>query len=326
MDTEEKLLVPEMGRFCLFPIRRPDLYAFYEASLRSFWTADELDLSREQADFKKLSADEQHFIKMVLGFFASSDGIIQENLAANFLAEVQYSEARLFYSYQIFNEAEHSRTYSLLIDTVISDQPEKDRLFNAITQVPTVAQKAKWALQWLSPSRASFAERLVAFACVELVQFASSFASIFWLKQKHPGLMQGLCTSNEFIARDETQHGLFACHLYRHHVQNKLQLSRIFQIVAGCVEVERRFVRESLPVALLGLNATLMEQYVEYAADGLLQNLGLTEKLYGVAKCPLPFMEQLGVVGKTNFFEKRVSEYARAPAPSTEEWGLDQDF
>lgn len=271
-----------------------------------FWTAEEIDLAHDLKDWATLNDQEKHFIKMVLAFFAASDGIVLENLAQQFTTEVQIPEARCFYGFQMMMENIHSETYSLLIDTYISDPKEKDYLFRAIETVPSVMQKAQWALQWINNQR-SFAERIVAFACVEGIFFSGSFCAIYWLKKR--GLMPGLTFSNELISRDEGMHTDFACLLYK-HLNNKIPNETILEIVTNAVEIEMKFVTDSLPVELIGMNSGLMAQYIKFVADRLLFQLGVP-KYYGVSN-PFEWMEMISLQGKTNFFEKRVGEYQKA--------------
>jgi len=305
--VEEPLLKENKNRFVLFPIVHNDIWAFYKKSEASFWTAEEIDLDADIVDWnEKLNDDERHFVKHVLAFFAASDGIVNENLAENFVAEVQYTEAKFFYGFQIMMENIHSETYSLLIDTYIKDNKEKDQLFNAIETLDCVKKKAHWALNWIE--NASFAERLIAFAAVEGIFFSGSFCSIFWLKKR--GLMPGLSFSNELISRDEGMHCDFACLLYNDHIQNKLPKERVRKIIVDAVDIEKEFVTDALPVKLIGMNADLMTQYIEFVADRLLMELGC-EKEYNSTN-PFDFMEMISLQGKTNFFEKRVAEYQKA--------------
>ena len=294
----------------------------YKRSEQSFWTAEEIDLSADQKDWDRLSNDERHFVKHVLAFFAASDGIVNENLAINFMREVQLPEARCFYGFQIMMENIHSEMYSLLIDTYIKDPNEKTYLLKAIETVPCVTKKAEWALRWIQEG--SFAERLVAFAAVEGIFFSGSFCSIFWLKKR--GLMPGLSTSNEFISRDDGMHCDFACLLYG-MLENKLPKEQVTAIIRNAVECEHEFVTDSLPVSLIGMNAKLMCQYIEFVADRLLVSLGC-DKIYNSTN-PFDFMEMISLQGKTNFFEKRVSEYKKASVGQQKEenlFKLDEDF
>ncbi len=326
INNEEPILKENPNRFVLLPIQHDDIWKFYKDQEASFWTAEEIDLSQDLVDWEtKLNDDERHFIKHVLAFFAASDGIVNENLAENFLSEVQYTEAKFFYGFQVMMENIHSETYSLLIDTYIKDPKEKDYLFNAIENIPAVKQKAEWALRWIE--NGTFAERLVAFAAVEGIFFSGSFCSIFWLKKR--GLMPGLTFSNELISRDEGMHCDFACLLYNNHLINKLPKETVKQIITDAVDIEREFVTEALPVRLIGMNADLMSQYIEFVADRLLVELG-NEKVYNVTN-PFDFMDMISLQGKTNFFEKRVAEYQKAGVKtSTNEsnntFSLDEDF
>lgn len=305
--ANEPLLRANPGRFVLFPIQWPDLWAAYKRHAASFWTAEELDLAGDEYDWReKLTDDEKYFVKHVLAFFAASDGIVLENLAARFMTDVQVPEARCFYGFQIMMENMHAETYAILLDTLVKDRAEKDRLFHAIENFPAIKKKADWALRWIQGS-ASFAERLVAFACVEGIFFSGAFCAIFWLKKR--GLMPGLAFSNELISRDEALHTDFACLLYG-HLTAKLSPARLREIVAEAVALEKEFVTEALPVSLLGMNAMLMAQYIEFVADRLVESLGHA-KLYGTAN-PFDFMEMISLEGKTNFFERRVSEYQKA--------------
>ncbi len=320
----EPLLQENKNRFVLFPIEHNDIWAFYKKAEASFWTAEEIDLDADISDWEnKLNDDERHFVKHVLAFFAASDGIVNENLAENFVNEVQYTEAKFFYGFQIMMENIHSETYSLLIDTLIKDKKEKDTLFNAIDTLDCVKKKAEWALRWIE--KGSFAERIVAFAAVEGIFFSGSFCSIFWLKKR--GLMPGLSFSNELISRDEGLHCDFACLLYTDHIKNKLDESTVKRIILDAVEIEKEFVSDALPVNLIGMNAELMCQYIEFVADRLLVELGY-DKVFK-AKNPFDFMEMISLQGKTNFFEKRVAEYQKAGVMSGKDnnvFSLDEDF
>ena len=303
----EPILEDNPNRFVLFPIQHDDIWAFYKKSEASFWTAEEIDLAADLVDWsEKLNDDERYFIKHILAFFAASDGIVNENLAENFVAEVQYTEAKFFYGFQIMMENIHSETYSLLIDTYIKDKEEKNHLFNAIETLDCVKKKADWALQWIE--NGNFAERIVAFAAVEGIFFSGSFCSIFWLKKR--GLMPGLSFSNELISRDEGMHCDFACLLYTRHLVNKLPKSTVEKIIRDAVEIEKEFICDALPVRLIGMNSDLMSQYIEFVADRLLVELG-NDKIFGTAN-PFDFMEMISLQGKTNFFEKRVAEYQKA--------------
>ncbi|MEY4215621.1 MAG: hypothetical protein RLZZ68_77 [Bacteroidota bacterium] len=319
----EPILTENKNRFVLFPIEHNDIWSFYKKAEASFWTAEEIDLSQDLTDWGQLNDDERHFIKHVLAFFAASDGIVNENLAENFLSEVQYTEAKFFYGFQVAIENIHSETYSLLIDTYIKDSKEKTTLFNAIDTLDCVKKKAEWALRWIE--KGSFAERLVAFAAVEGIFFSGSFCSIFWLKKR--GLMPGLCFSNELISRDEGLHCDFACLLYSNHLVNKLDKAQVEEIIRDAVAIEKEFVTEALPVKLIGMNSDLMSQYIEFVADRLLMELG-NEKIYNVT-CPFDFMEMISIQGKSNFFERRVGEYQKANVlgeKETQRFSLDEEF
>ena len=304
--ADEPILKENKDRFVLFPIRHKEIWEMYKKAEASFWTAEEIDLHADLTDWEnKLNNDEKHFIKHVLAFFAASDGIVNENLAVNFMNEVQYPEARCFYGFQIMMENIHSETYSLLIDTYINDTKEKQGLFNALETVPAVGRKGEWALRWIE--NGTFAERLIAFAAVEGIFFSGSFCSIFWLKKR--GLMPGLSFSNELISRDEGLHCDFACLLYR-QLNNKLSESRVVEIIRSAVEIEKEFVSEAIPVQLIGMNADLMCQYIEFVTDRLLVSLGYS-KIYNASN-PFDFMEMISLQGKTNFFEKKVGDYQKA--------------
>lgn len=303
----EPALAPSASRFTAFPIEHPRLWDAYKRAVASFWTADEISLAKDAAEWPGLTESERHFITHVLAFFASSDGIVQENLAANFLKEIQLAEARQFFSYQIFNEAIHNETYSLLIDALIRDPAEKTRVFAAITDLPAVRDKAAWALKWLDPAR-PFAERLVAFACVEGILFSGSFCAVYWLKTR--GLMPGLGLSNQFIARDEALHCEFGCLLYREHVRNKLPESRLHEIIDEAVTNETAFITEAVPCDLVGMNPAAMAEYVRFVADRLAVQLGVGV-LYR-AQNPFPWMELISLSAKDNFFERFSSEYQKS--------------
>lgn len=314
-ETEEKketgfvepILQSNGGRFVLFPIEHDDIWQFYKKAEASFWVAEEIDLQQDLIDWETLNHNEQFFIKNVLAFFAASDGIVNENLAENFVSEVQYTEAKFFYGFQLAMENIHSETYSLLIDTYVSkDSDEKNRLFNAIETIPAVKKKAEWALRWIDSD--SFAERLIAFAAVEGIFFSGSFCSIFWLKKR--GLMPGLSFSNELISRDEALHCNFAVHLHNNHIVNKVSEERIREIIESALEIEKEFITESLPVSLIGMNSKLMSEYLEYVADSLMKDLKC-KSIYGT-KNPFDFMANIALENKTNFFEKRVAEYSKS--------------
>jgi ribonucleoside-diphosphate reductase beta chain len=324
ITVEEPILKENPNRFVLFPIQHNDIWEMYKKQEASIWTAEELDLSPDLVDWEsKLNDDERFFIKHVLAFFAASDGIVNENLAENFLSEVQYTEAKFFYGFQVMMENIHSETYSLLIDTYIKDTKEKNYLFNAIETFEPVKKKADWAMRWID--NGSYAERLVSFAAVEGIFFSGSFCSIFWLKKR--GLMPGLTFSNELISRDEGLHCDFACMLYNNHLVNKLPKEQVQKIIADAVEIEKEFVTESLPVRLIGMNSDLMSQYIEFVADRLLTELG-NNKIYNTSN-PFDFMDMINLQGKTNFFEKRVGEYQKAGVLNNENnttFSLDSDF
>jgi ribonucleoside-diphosphate reductase beta chain len=303
---QEPILQENKNRFVIFPIHHDDIWQWYKKQEASFWTAEEIDLHQDVVDWKKLSDDERYFLKHILAFFAASDGIVNENLAENFVNEVQYSEAKFFYGFQIMMENIHSEMYSLLIDTLVDNDSEKDELFNALERFPAIKKKADWALRWIESE--SFAERLIAFAAVEGIFFSGAFCSIFWMKKR--GLLPGLATSNEFISRDEGLHRDFACHLHNNHLVNKVPQERIMQILSEALEIEREFITESLPVNLIGMNSKLMSEYLEFVTDHLLETLNCP-KVYNTAN-PFDFMDMISLEGKTNFFEKRVSEYKKA--------------
>ena len=321
--SQEPILIENKDRFVLFPIKHKDIWEMYKKAEASFWTAEEIDLNPDLQDWEnKLNDDEKHFIKHVLAFFAASDGIVNENLAINFMNNVQYPEARCFYGFQIMMENIHSETYSLLIDSYIKDPKEKDRLFHSIDTLPCVGKKAEWALKWIS--NGTFAERLIAFAAVEGIFFSGSFCSIFWLKKR--GLMPGLTFSNELISRDEGLHCDFACLLYS-QLKNPLPKEKVTAIITNAVEIEKEFVSDALPVRLIGMNADMMCQYIEFVADRLLVALGC-DKTYNATN-PFDFMELISLQGKTNFFEKRVAEYQKSGVMGKKEdniFSLDEDF
>ncbi|CAI8356429.1 MAG: ribonucleotide-diphosphate reductase subunit beta [Schleiferiaceae bacterium] len=303
---QEPILQENKNRFVIFPIQHDDIWQWYKKQEASFWIAEEIDLHQDVVDWKKLSDDERYFLKHILAFFAASDGIVNENLAENFVNEVQYSEAKFFYGFQIMMENIHSEMYSLLIDTLVDNDSEKDELFNALERFPAIKKKADWALRWIDSD--SFAERLIAFAAVEGIFFSGAFCSIFWMKKR--GLLPGLATSNEFISRDEGLHRDFACHLHNNHLLNKVPQERIIQIISEALDIEREFITESLPVNLIGMNSKLMSEYLEFVTDHLLETLNCP-KVYNTAN-PFDFMDMISLEGKTNFFEKRVSEYKKA--------------
>ncbi len=320
----ELILRENKNRFVLFPIQHDDIWGMYKQGVASFWTAEEIDLSQDLTDWEKLNDGEKHFVSHVLAFFAASDGIVNENLAQNFLDEVQFPEAKCFYGFQIMMENIHSETYSLLIDTYIKDPKEKSKLFNALETVPCVTKKGEWALRWIK--NGNFAERLIAFAAIEGIFFSGSFCSIFWLKKR--GLMPGLSFSNELISRDEGLHCDFACLLYTKYITNKLPEQQVIDIIKNAVEIEQEFIVDALPAALIGMNSKLMSQYIEFVADRLLEALGC-RKIYNVSN-PFDFMEMISLQGKTNFFEKRVAEYQKAGVMSdsadSHKFSIDEDF
>ena len=303
----EPILQENKNRFVIFPIKHQDIWEWYKKMEASFWTAEEIDLSQDLNDWNnRLNNDERYFIKHILAFFAASDGIVNENLAENFVNEVQYAEAKFFYGFQIMMENIHSETYSLLIDTYVKDEAEKADLFNALEVFPAIKKKADWAIKWIDSD--SFAERLIAFAAVEGIFFSGAFCAIFWLKKR--GLMPGLTFSNELISRDEGVHCDFAVHLHQHHLVNKVPKDRIRTIIIDALTIEREFITESLPVSLIGMNSNLMTQYLEFVTDRLLVELGC-EREYNTPN-PFDFMDMISLQGKTNFFEKKVAEYQKA--------------
>ena len=323
MKQENEVLLREnKDRFVILPINYPRIWEMYKKHEASFWTAEEIDLSDDMKHWENLNDGERHFISHILAFFAASDGIVNENLAVNFMSEVQIPEARCFYGFQIMMENIHSETYALLIDTYVKDPAEKDRLFHAIDTVPAVQKKAEWALKWIN--NGTFAQRLVAFAAVEGIFFSGSFCSIFWLKKR--GLMPGLTFSNELISRDEGMHCEFACLLYS-MLSEKLSKQEATKIITDAVEIEKEFVTDALPVNLIGMNAKLMSQYIEFVADRWLVELGY-DRVYNAAN-PFDFMEMISLQGKTNFFEKRVGDYQKNGVLNTQEskaFSLDEDF
>lgn len=320
MAGQDPILTPNLSRFTTFPIRYPDLWALYKKAIGSFWTVEEIDLAGDLKDWDKLNSEEQHFIKMVLAFFAASDGIVFENLDLNFTKDVQIPEARSFYAYQGFNESIHGETYSLMIDKLVKDPEEKARLFRAIETVPAVKEKAKWAMRWMNPD-SPFAQRLIAFACVEGIFFSGSFCSIFWLKKR--GLMPGLSFSNELISRDEGLHQEFAVTLY-HNLQTKLDPVKIRDIVGEALAVERAFITDALPCKLIGMDAQDMTRYIEFVADRLLAQLGVAP-MYG-SQNPFDWMETISLEGKTNFFEKRVGDYSKHLVTEGDTIRFDEEF
>lgn len=320
----EPILKENPTRFTLFPIQKPKLFQKYKNHVSVFWTPEEIDLTKDMKDWIKLSSNEQYFIKNILGFFAGSDGIVQENLACRFMNEIQLAEARQFYSIQLMMEACHSETYSLLIDTYVEDKEEKAHLFKAIETIPCVKLKAEWAQKWIESRDENFATRLVAFAIVEGIFFSGSFCAIYWLKER--GLMPGLTTSNEFIARDEGLHTDFACALYE-EIEHKLPKAKVHKIIREAVKIEKQFITESLPCHLVGMNDKLMADYIEFVADRLSMQLGYS-KIYNTQN-PFDFMERISLEGKDNFFEKRVTSYAKSGVGKKQEemsFALDADF
>lgn len=303
----EPLLKPDDNRFVMFPIKYPDIWAMYKKQMDCFWRAEEINFAQDLADWEKLSGEEKHFISMVLAFFAASDGIVLENLASRFMSDVQVSEARAFYGFQIAIENIHSESYSLMIDTYIRDDAEKTRLFSAIENYPCIAKKANWAKKWIADNRSSFPSRLVAFAAIEGIFFSSSFASIYWIKKR--GLMPGLTFSNELISRDEALHTEFAILLYK-KLTKKLNKKRIYEIIEEAVEIEKEFITEAIPCRMIGMNMNLMKQYIEFVADRLVVQLGY-DKIYNTGN-PFDFMELISIESKVNFFERTNAEYALA--------------
>ena len=303
----EPLLKEDTSRYVMFPLVYEDIWSMYKKQMDCFWRAEEVDLSKDSLDWKKLTEEECFFIKHILAFFAASDGIVIENLGMRFMSEVQVSEARAFYGFQIMMENIHSEMYSLLIDTYVKSEEEKEKLFTAIDNFPCIKKKADWSIKWINDKRSSFAVRLVAFACVEGIFFSGAFCSIYWLKKR--GIMPGLTFSNELISRDEALHTEFAILLYNKLVK-KLSKKKVIEIIKEAVDIEKEFICEALPCRLISMNSDLMQQYIEYVADRLSQQLGC-DKIYGASN-PFDFMEMISVEGKTNFFEKRVGEYALA--------------
>jgi ribonucleotide reductase beta subunit family protein with ferritin-like domain len=328
-ESEEPLLMENKNRFVLFPIQYPEIWKAYKKAEASFWTAEEIDFSKDRADWDlKMNDNERYFIKNIIAFFAGSDGIVLENLVQNFCNEVQVPEARCMYAFQAAIENIHSEVYSLLIDKYVDDLREKETLFHAIQYIPSIQKKAEWAMKWMDPTKSSFYERLVAFATVEGVFFSGSFCAIYWLKKR--GLMPGLTFSNELISRDEGMHTDFAVLLYS-MLQHKLSVERIYEIISDAVAIEKEFINESIPCKMIGMNADLMSQYIEYVADRIIVQLGYP-KLYK-SENPFDFMQLISMEGKTNFFEKRVSEYSLASVQvsgnsdsKSEEIGFDADF
>ena len=321
-NITEPLLVPDDNRFVMFPIKHNDIWEMYKKQIDCFWRAEEIDLSKDLTNWESLNADERHFISMILAFFAASDGIVLENLASRFMSEIQVSEARAFYGFQIAMENIHSETYSLLIETYIKDKDEKSRLFNAIEHFPCIKKKSDWAQKWIHDNRSSFATRLVAFACVEGIFFSGAFCSIYWLKKR--GLMPGLTFSNELISRDEALHCEFAILLYS-KLLKKIDKARIHELIKEAVDIETEFICEALPCRLIGMNSELMSQYIRFVADRLCVQLGY-KKIYNVSN-PFDFMELISLEGKTNMFERKISEYSLANKTQTNDaFSLNEDF
>lgn len=310
---EEDVLRPNPNRFSVFPVQYGDMWAMYKKAVASFWTVEEIDMSKDKSDWENLKPDEKFFLKHVLAFFANADGIVNENLSANFMHEVQIPEARQFYSYQGFNEAIHSETYAMLIDSYVTDPKEKQEMFDAIHKMATVRKKAKWAQKWMD-NKMRFAQRLVAFICVEGIMFSGSFCAIFWMKKR--GLLPGLGFSNELIARDEGLHMEFGIMLYK-HLKNALEQHEVETIVREAVDNEKEFIEEALPCRLIGMNADLMAKYIEFVADRIMKELG-HDPIYGASN-PFDFMENICLGGKTNFFERRVGEYAKTGVASMQQ-------
>ena len=323
MNNLEPLLKPDNQRYVMFPLKDNDIWSMYKKAEDCFWRVEEVDLSRDKVDWNKLNSDEKHFISMILAFFAASDGIVLENLGLRFMSEVQIAEAKAFYGFQIAMENIHSIMYSQLIETYIHDTKEKHKLFNALDEYECIKKKGQWALKWINDKESNFATRLVAFACVEGIFFSGAFCSIFWLKKR--GLLPGLTFSNELISRDEALHTEFAILLYK-KLLNKLESNTVLNIIKDAVQIEKEFICDALPCNLIGMNKKLMSQYIEYVADRLLLQLGYS-KNYNVAN-PFDFMELISIEGKTNFFEKRVSEYALATKDSKGDntFKFDDDF
>jgi ribonucleoside-diphosphate reductase subunit M2 len=318
----EPLLAPDDNRFVMFPIKHNDIWEMYKKQVDCFWRAEEIDLTKDLTNWDSLNSDEKHFVSMILAFFAASDGIVLENLASRFMSEVQVSEARAFYGFQIAMENIHSHTYSLLIETYIKNSDEKNRLFNAIEHFPCIKKKSDWAQKWIHDNRSSFATRLIAFACVEGIFFSGAFCSIFWLKKR--GLMPGLTFSNELISRDEALHCEFAVLLYSKLIK-KMNKSRVYEIIKEAVEIETEFICEALPCRLIGMNSQMMTQYIQFVADRLCIQLGY-DKIYNVTNC-FSWMEMISLDSKTNFFEKRVSDYALANKEQNDDtFSFSEDF
>ena len=319
--SKEPLLAPDDNRFVMFPIKYDDIWQMYKKQVDCFWRPEEIDLTKDLTIWESLHQDERYFVSMILAFFAASDGIVLENLASRFMSEIQVSEARAFYGFQIAMENIHSHTYSLLIETYIKDKEEKSKLFNAIENFPCIKKKSDWAQKWIHDNRSSFATRLVAFACVEGIFFSGAFCSIFWLKKR--GLMPGLTFSNELISRDEALHCEFAILLYSKMVK-KIDKSRIHEIIKEAVEIETEFICDALPCKLIGMNSDLMTQYIQFVADRLCVQLGY-KKIYNVTN-PFDWMEFISLESKTSFFERRNDSYALANKDSTDAFIFNEDF
>ena len=319
--NSEPLLAPDDNRFVMFPIQHDDIWQMYKKQIDCFWRAEEIDLSKDISHWEGLNKDEQSFVSMILAFFAASDGIVLENLAQRFMSDVQVSEARAFYGFQIAMENVHSETYSLLIETYIKDKVEKNRLFNAITNFPCIKKKSDWAQKWIHDNRSSFATRLVAFACVEGIFFSGAFCSIYWLKKR--GLMPGLTFSNELISRDEALHCEFAVLLYSKLIK-KMDKARIHEIIKEAVEIETEFICEALPCRLIGMNSIMMTQYIQFVADRLCSQLGY-KKIYNVSN-PFDWMELISLQKKSSFFEQRVSEYGLANKQTEDAFSFSDEF
>ena len=311
-QKSEYLLKPDAKRFVMFPIKDEQIWNMYKKAEDSFWRVEEVDLSKDITDWNKLDKNEKYFISMILAFFAASDGIVLENLGLRFMTEVQIAEAKAFYSFQMMMENIHSIMYSQLIETYIKNPQEKDRLFNALDNFPCIAKKGEWAIKWIEDKESDFATRLVAFACVEGIFFSGAFCSIYWLKKR--GLLPGLTFSNELISRDEALHTEFAILLYN-KLEKRLSKEKLEHIIKEAVEIEKEFICEALPCNLIGMNKKLMTQYIEFVSDRLVVQLG-GNKIYNVSN-PFDFMEMISIEGKTNFFEKRVAEYALATKETT---------
>lgn len=323
MESVEELLTETKNRFVIYPIKYDKIWKMFKTAESSFWTAEEIDLSKDIDDWDKLSDNERYFIKHILAFFAASDGIVNENLALRFYNEVKIAEARAFYGFQVAIENIHSELYSLMIDTFIKSNDEKDNLFNAMDTIPCIKKKAEWALKWIEDKDTTFAKRLIAFAVVEGIFFSGAFCSIFWLKER--GLMPGLCTSNEFISRDEGLHCEFATLLYS-MIKNRLSEEEVSNLIREAVDIEIEFITDAIPCNLLGMNAELMKEYIKFVADRLIVQLGY-EKLYNTRN-PFPFMDRINLEHKTNFFENRESNYSKANVgqKNVHEFSIDEEF